>query len=226
MELQLTSDTSKNLFSILLLTEISYIHLGNSTNTLINIAEGTHPFCARLANAAKPMLLVGARTLERQDGTGILSACHTISNHSNVLNTADGWNGFNVLHHEGARVGALDIGISSYTNPDVTPKLVYILGADNIKTEDIPEDAFVIYQGSHGDEGSYFADLILPGAAYTEKNGTYVNTEGRVQQARLVIQPPGLAQEDWKIIRALSEETGIVLNYDNIEEVNLTKPIL
>lgn len=200
---------------------ISYIHLGNSTKTLLDIAQGSHPFCARLANADKPMLIVGARTLERQDGAGILSACHTIANHSNVLDSASGWNGFNVLHHEAARVGALDVGISSYVNPDVHPKLVYILGADNIKTEDIPEDAFVIYQGSHGDEGAYFADLILPGATYTEKNGTYVNTEGRVQQGRLVIPPPGFAQEDWKIIRALSEETGIMLNYDNIEEVNL-----
>jgi NADH dehydrogenase (ubiquinone) Fe-S protein 1 len=175
------------------LTLISYIHLGNSTKTLLDIAQGSHPFCARLANAKKPMLLVGARTLERQDGAGVLSACHTIANNSNVLNIAEKWNGFNVLHHEGSRVGALDIGISSYANSNVTPKLVFILGADNIKTEDIPKDAFVIYQGSHGDEGSYFADLILPGSAYTEKNGTYVNTEGRVQQGRLVIPPPGLA---------------------------------
>lgn len=198
---------------------LSYIHLGNSTKTLLEIAEGRHPFCARLANAKKPMLVVGARTLERQDGTGILSACHTISLHSNILNPSAKWNGFNVLHHEGSRVGALDVGISSYSSSDKPPKLVYILGADNIRTEDIPKDAFVIYQGSHGDEGSYFADLILPGCAYTEKNGTYVNTEGRVQQGRLVIPPPGLAQEDWRIIRALSEETGVVLNYDNIEEV-------
>ena len=172
------------------------------------------------------MLIVGSRTLERQDGTGILSACHSISLHSNILNPSANWNGFNVLHHEGSRVGALDVGISTYNTSDKPPKLVYILGADNIRTEDIPSDAFVIYQGSHGDEGSYFADLILPGCAYTEKNGTYVNTEGRVQQGRLVIPPPGLAQEDWKIIRALSEETGVVLNYDNIEEVTTSSFLL
>lgn len=99
------------------------------------------------------------------------------------------------------------------------PEIVYILGSDNLRTEDIPEDAFVIYQGSHGDEGAYFADLILPGATYTEKTATYVNTEGRVQIGRKVIQPPGQAKEDWTILRALSEECGVVLNYDNIEEL-------
>lgn len=166
------------------------------------------------------MLLLGARTLERKDGNGILNACHQISRSSPILNLDEGWNGFNILHHEGSRVGALDVGISSNVNPEHSPKLVYILGADNIRTEDIPEDAFVIYQGSHGDEGAYFADLILPGATYTEKSATYVNTEGRVQVTRLVVPPPGLAREDWTIIRALSEECGIVLNYDNHEEVS------
>ena len=124
-----------------------------------------------------------------------------------------------MLHHEASRVGALDVGISSNWSSDVQPKLVYILGADNIKTSDIPKDAFVIYQGSHGDEGAYFADSILPGAAYTEKSATYVNTEGRVQLSRLVVPPPGMAREDWQILRALSEECGVVLDFDNIEEV-------
>lgn len=83
------------------------------------------------------------------------------------------------------------------------------MGADNnIKPSDIPEDAFVVYIGTHGDEGAYYADVILPGAAYTEKNATFVNTEGRAQLTRLVVQPPGNAREDWKILRALSEEVG------------------
>lgn len=196
-----------------------YTHLGNTTSTLVEIAEGSHPFCARLSNAKLPMVLLGSRTLERPDGHGILSATKYLSNHSNIVNPAEGWNGFNILHSEGSRVGALDIGISSITDPNHKPKLVYILGADNIRTEDIPEDAFVIYQGTHGDEGAYFADIILPGAAYTEKSATFVNTEGRVQQSRLVVQPPGVAKEDWKIIRALSEECGQSLPYDNIEEM-------
>ena len=196
-----------------------YTHLGTTTRTLVEIAEGKNPFCARLMNAKLPMVIVGARSLEREDGQAILDAAKTISKNSSVLNESQGWNGFNVLHHEGSRVGALDVGISSTVTPGFKPKLVYILGADNIRTEDIPSDAFVIYQGTHGDEGAYFADLILPGAAYTEKTATFVNTEGRVQVSRLVVQPPGVAKEDWKIIRALSEECGQALPYDNHEEL-------
>lgn len=165
------------------------------------------------------MVILGSRALERKDGEGLLNAVKHISNNTPIVNQAEGWNGFNILHHEGSRVGALDIGISSNTDPNFKPKLVYILGADNIRTEDIPEDAFVIYQGTHGDEGAYFADIILPGAAYTEKSATFVNTEGRVQVSRLVVQPPGVAKEDWKVIRALSEECGQSLPYDNHEEV-------
>lgn len=139
------------------------------------------------------MMMVGSRTLQRTDGDGILSACHQIAKHSPILSEEQAWNGFNILHHESSRVGALDVGLSSYTQPDHKPKLVYILGADDLRTQDIPDDAFVIYQGTHGDEGAYYADLILPGAAYTEKTGTYVNTEGRVQIARKVVSPPGMA---------------------------------
>jgi NADH dehydrogenase (ubiquinone) Fe-S protein 1 len=90
-----------------------------------------------------------------------------------VLNASVGWNGFNVLHKEISRVGALDIGISPSPPENLKKsKFVYILGADNdIQPEDIPTDAFVVYQGTNGDEGAYYADIILPGAAYTEKDG-------------------------------------------------------
>ncbi len=91
-----------------------------------------------------------------------------------------GWNGFNVLHKESSKVGALDIGLASKSLQSKKPKVVYIVGCDSIRSEDIPQDAFVIYQGTHGDEGAYYADIILPAAAYTEKTGTYVSTEGRV----------------------------------------------
>ena len=123
-----------------------YLHLGNSTKTLLEIAEGKHPFCARLANAKFPMVIVGSKTLERPDGKGILEAVRTVVQNSPVLNKEAGWNGFNILHADGARVGALDVGISSNVNPNAKkPKFVFILGADNIRTEDIPEDAFVVY---------------------------------------------------------------------------------
>jgi NADH dehydrogenase (ubiquinone) Fe-S protein 1 len=197
-----------------------YMHLGNSTKTLLEIAEGRHPFCTKIANAKLPMIIVGSETLQRPDGKAVLEAVRTIAQNSPVINKEAGWNGFNILHKDAARVGALDIGIQSIPNPNAKkPKFVFILGADNIRTEDIPEDAFVVYLGTHGDNGAYFADIILPGAAYTEKTTTYVNTEGRVQNTKLAVPPPGQARTDWEIIRALSEEAGQTLPYDSIEEI-------
>jgi len=197
-----------------------YTHLGNSTQTLLDIAEGRHPFCAQLANAKLPMVLVGAKTLERPDGRAVLETLRTVAQNSPIINKEAGWNGFNILHSDAARVGALDIGINSIPNPNAKkPKIVFILGADNIRTEDIPEDAFVVYLGTHGDNGAYFADIVLPGAAYTEKTTTFVNTEGRVQMSKMVVPPPGQARNDWEVIRALSEEAGQSLPYDNIEEI-------
>jgi len=128
-----------------------------------------------------------------------------------------------------SRVGGLDLGlVPGAGGRDVAGILdgagkgevpvVYLLGADEIDTKKLGS-AFVIYQGHHGDAGANRADLILPGAAYTEKNGTYVNTEGRVQLGRLAVFPPGEAREDWKILRALSEKTGKALPYDNLGQV-------
>lgn len=141
-----------------------YLHLGTSVKTLLEIAEGRHPFCTRIANAKLPMILVGSETLQRPDGKAILNALHTIAENSPVISEKNGWNGFNILHKDAARVGALDVGVASnVTVAEKKPKFVFILGADNIRTSDIPADAFVVYLGTHGDEGAYFADLILPG---------------------------------------------------------------
>jgi NADH dehydrogenase (ubiquinone) Fe-S protein 1 len=143
------------------------------------------------------MIIVGANTLEREDGAEILNTLKTIANKGNVISSENSWNGFNILHKEVGRINALELGI----NPQAVSKkskLIFILGADNnLKPSDIPEDAFVVYLGTHGDEGAYYADVILPTAAYTEKNATWVNTEGRVQLGRLVVTSPGDAREDW-----------------------------
>lgn len=187
----------------------------------MDIAAGNHPFSERLKKTDLPMLLLGSRTLQRKDGEAILNACKTISRNSPIMNKQKHWNGFNILHHEASRCGALDVGVSTTTKKGFKPKVVFILGADDIRTSDIPEDAFVIYLGTHGDEGAYFADLILPGVTYTEKTATYVNTEGRVQLSRLAVSPPGLARNDWEVLRALSEECGVPLDYDSQEEVTI-----
>jgi NADH-quinone oxidoreductase subunit G len=141
----------------------------------------------------------------------------------------DGWNGFAVLHTAASRVGALDLGlVPGEGGRDVAGILagiaskeieaIYLLAADEIDMSKLGK-AFVIYQGHHGDAGANRADVILPGAAYTEKPGTYVNTEGRVQQGQRAVFPPGDAREDWAILRALSERLGKALPYDTLEQV-------
>jgi len=115
-----------------------------------------------------------------------------------------------------SRTAAYDIGFAPSASASSTePKFVYLLGADEFSPASIPRDAFVVYQGHHGDAGAQYADVVLPGAAYTEKAATWVNTEGRTQLGRTAVPPPGAAREDWKIIRALSEVVGETLPYDD-----------
>jgi len=141
----------------------------------------------------------------------------------------DDWNGFNVLHYAAARVGGLDLGfapgpggrdlggiLAGCKSGDV--EVLYMLGADEIDTSELV-GAFVIYQGHHGDRGARHADVVLPGAAYAEKDGTYVNTEGRVQLARRAVFPPGDAREDWQILRALSGALDQPLPFDTLGEL-------
>lgn len=196
----------------------NYSHLGNSLKTLQEIADGTHPFCERLAQAELPMIVVGNDTLSRTDGQAVQNLINEIAAKTNVINEAEGWNGVNILHTEASRVGALDLGIVPRQSMEGA-KVVVLLGADNFRHEDIPEDAYVIYMGTTGDEGVYYADLILPTASYLEKDGTYVNMDGRVQQTRAALTPPGFARDDWMVIRALSEELGTPLPYDSLDEL-------
>ncbi|RXN33468.1 NADH-ubiquinone oxidoreductase 75 kDa mitochondrial-like protein [Labeo rohita] len=202
----------------------SYDHLGESTQVLQEIAAGTHPFCKVLAQAKKPVVVVGSSTLQREDGAAIFKAVSTIAQNCRASSgVGDGWKVLNVLHRVASQVAALDMGYKPGVdairkNP---PKVLFLLGADAgcITRADLPKDSFIIYQGHHGDLGAVMADVILPGAAYTEKNGTYVNTEGRAQQTRVAVTAPGLAREDWKILRAISELAGVTLPYDTVDEV-------
>lgn len=130
------------------------------------------------------MVLVGQSTLERTDSESIMNLVYQLAQNTNIINKKEKWNGVNILHSEASRVGALDLGIIPKTKTSKKAKVVYILGQDNFRHEEIPEDAFVIYQGHTGDEGAYYADLILPGASYLEKSALFVNTDGRPQQTR------------------------------------------
>lgn len=198
-----------------------YDHIGTSTNALKEIAEGNHPVADKLKEAKLPMIIVSGHVLSREDGEAVLNNLKQIAQDTNVINVDEAWNGLNILHNEISKVGACDLGIQQYSGSDNMKgvKLVYLLGSDDFREEDIPEDAFVIYQGHTGDKGAHFADIVLPGASYLEKHATYVNTDGRVQIARKAAAPPALAREDWMILRALSEELGAPLPYDTIEEL-------
>lgn len=197
-----------------------YQHYGNTTQTLKEIAEGSHPVSEKLRSAQRPMVIVSSHALAREDGEAVLNTLKTISEDTNVINNEESWNGFNVLHNDVGTVGALDLGIQPYSGKDLKDaKLVYLLAADEFREEDIPEDAFVVYQGHNGDRGASYADLVLPGASYLEKHASYVNMDGRTQIGRKAVTAPALAREDWTILRALSEELGSPLPYDSVEEL-------
>lgn len=161
----------------------NYEHLGNTSKTLEQIAEGSHPFSHKIQSAERAMIIVSAAALERADGEAVLAAVNKLGENNSVINKADYWNGINVMHNEISKTGALDLGVTTNWNftKENKPKFVYLLGADNFREEDIPEDAFVVYQGHTGDEGAYYADLVIPSSSPIERQGSYVNFEGRVQ---------------------------------------------
>lgn len=193
--------------------------LGEGGRTLRVLAEGGHRFNEVLRAAKRPMLILGRGALTRPDGAAILAAAWKVAAENNMLQ-AD-WHGFNLLHQFGGQVAALDLGfVPPAGGAAVSPatEALWLLGAE-VDPAAIPAGAFVIYQGHHGEAVAARADVILPGAAYTEKDATWVNTEGRVQHGRLAVYPPGEAREDWKIIRAASELLGKRLPYDSLDAV-------
>ncbi|MEK9671641.1 MAG: NADH-quinone oxidoreductase subunit NuoG [Rhodospirillaceae bacterium] len=201
--------------------------LGPDAGLLADIASGRHPFAQVLKDAAKPMIVVGPGATARADGAAVLGLARQIAENYGAV--AGGWNGFNVLQRAASRVGGLDLGFVPGDGGLDTAgilagaksggiKVVYLLGADEVDMAPL-KNAFVIYQGHHGDAGAHAADVILPGAAYTEKNATYVNLEGRVQHGQLAVYPPGQAREDWKIVRALSGALGKGLPYNTLADV-------
>ncbi|WP_293806385.1 NADH-quinone oxidoreductase subunit NuoG [uncultured Bosea sp.] len=191
----------------------AYDYLGAGPETLADVVKSAQ------AAGGKPMVLVGQGALARADGEAVLSLAAKTAQALGAV--TEGWNGFGVIHTAAARVGALDLGFvpgeggldaAAMVKPGALDVL-FLLGVDEIE---VPEGAFVIYQGTHGDKGAHRADVILPGAAYTEKSGTYVNTEGRVQMGDRATFPPGDAREDWAILRALSATLGKTLPFDSL----------
>ena len=132
------------------------------------------------------MIIFGSNVFQRTDGLDLYKLALRMS--EQFINKEQKWNGFNILHKDIGNIGALELGVKLYNeNRNSNAKLVYLLNCDDFNTKDIPSDAFVIYQGTHGDKGAERANLICPGGTYVEKSGTYVSTEGRVDISRQVI---------------------------------------
>jgi len=202
--------------------DLTYKHtdIGRTADSFVaGILEGRHPFAQTLRDAERPAVIVGGHLL---GGVGQVDMQAALLHAAERLGLVkDGWNGLNVVHSSAAATGAMDLGYvpRGLTGLKSAPKVVYLLGADD-GVEAIPKDTFVVYQGHHGDAGALRADVVLPGAAYTEKAAVYVNTEGRVQETRAVVTMPEQAREDWHILRALSEYIpGARLPYDDIASV-------
>jgi NADH-quinone oxidoreductase subunit G len=203
-----------------------YNYLGAGPDSLKDLKAG-HPVFDAMANAKRPLIILGQGALARGDGGAVLNAVSAVAAALGAFK--DGWNGFNVLHTAASRVAGLDMGfLPSAGGKDVAGiiagaqsgdiKAVLLLGSDEIDTSKLGK-AHVIYIGSHGDNGAHRADVILPAAAYTEKSATYVNTEGRVQRTQRAVAPKGDAREDGAIIRALSAYVAKTLPYDTLAQL-------
>ncbi len=166
-------------------------------------------------NAERPMIIVGGAALKGGQGASLALA-------RKLGVVKQGWNGFNVLHFSAARMGGLMLGYAQEGGiADVAaakPKLLFLLGADEVDFSKFAK-SFKVYIGHHGDKGAAAADVVLPGASYAEKAGTYVNLEGRVQRGERAVFAPGDAREDWTILRALSEKLGHTLPFDSFDEL-------
>jgi NADH-quinone oxidoreductase subunit G len=200
----------------------NYEALGAGTDSLKGLADGKLKFLSVLKKAKRPMVIVGQGALARSDGAAILGLAAKIAGAVGAV--SGDWNGFGVLHTAAARVGGLDIGfVPGAGGKDVAGMLgamdvMFLLGADEFDMDKLGK-AFIVYIGSHGDAGAHRADVILPGATYAEKSGTYVNTEGRVQMTNRAGFAPGEGKEDWAILRALSDVLGHKLPFDSLQQL-------
>ena len=209
LEVALVGETFESTFE--------FEHLGADFASLKKALSG--PWGRKLQAAKRPMIVVGSSAVEHPDAKSIFEIVGAFVDRNAANFLTPDWQGYNVLQRAASRAGAYEVGftVPSPAVAATVPKMIWLLGADEITESDIPKNAFVVYQGHHGDKGAQLADVILPGAAYTEKHATYVNTEGRVQLTRAATSLPGAARDDWKIIRAASEYLGVPLPYDDIE---------
>ncbi|KAH8112828.1 NADH-quinone oxidoreductase [Phellopilus nigrolimitatus] len=195
-------------------TTYGYDYMGADSKALMDFVAGRGPFVGKFKAAKKPLIIVGSAIAEHADGAAVFNALakYVEANRSKLLNPQ--WNGLSILQRAASRPAAYDVGfVPSKKASATTPKFIYLLNADEVDPKSIPKDAFVVYQGHHGDLGAQLADVCLPGAAYTEKSTVWVNAEGRSQVGRAAVPPPGASREDWN---AISEAVGNPLPYDDV----------
>ena len=204
-----------------------YIDLGSDPSVINNIISGDHEVAKKIQNSKFPMVIVGRSAVCRSDSLAIIYKLRELAEKFNMIR--DDWNGYNFLNSVASRVGALDLGFvpnkDGYDFKEILENsrngnldLIYLLGADEFKINEL-SNSFIIYQGHHGDLGASKADVILPGAAFSEKDSTYVNLEGRVQRATKATFPPNDAREDWTILRALSDVINMSLPFNNLNQL-------
>ena len=204
------------------------LNLGSNISALEEIITGKSPYCKILKSSKNPIIIIGGNILNQEGGGDVLSLASEIAQKYKIVR--DDFNGFNILHDNSAIVGALDIGfvakdqsinrgkiIEGCKNNKI--KALYLLGDDSINPKSLSSDCFIIYQGFHGEVGAAIADVILPSAAYTEKNAIYVNTEGRPQETTRAVFPLGDAKEDWQIILELAKYFDVKLGFENQDEL-------
>ena len=198
-----------------------YEQLGVGADTLKDLISGKNKFARKLKQAKKPLIVIGQGALNRSDSETIVGLTAQLAGSIGAI--AKDWNGYSILHTAASAVGGLDLGFvpdNGGKSTDAMMKdadVLFVHGADEINMSAVK--GFMVYIGSHGDAGAHRADVILPGSAYTEKSGTYVNTEGRVQMTNRAAFAPGLAKEDWAIFRALSGHLGVTLGFDSLSEL-------
>ena len=202
-----------------------YQNIGSNTSVIREIESGAHEICGKIKKSKKPIVIIGESALRGETGQYVFETLKSFLSNNNFIRKD--WNALNILTQQASRVGAIDLGFYSITEKENFSffnkldnydfKFIYLLGADNINFA--KKDKFVVYQGSHGDKGAEIADIILPGAAYTEKNGLFINLEGKLQNAYKASYPPGDAREDWIIFKDLANMIKKPLEYNNVNQL-------
>jgi len=205
-----------------------YRMIGSSTLLIREIISGSHEISNKIKKAKKPIVIIGDSALYGKSGKYVFETLKNFLYQNNFIRKD--WNALNILTQQASRVGAIDLDVYSINKTENFSffnkldkdelKFIYLLAADNINFE--KRDKFIVYQGSHGDKGAEIADIILPGAAYTEKNGLFINLEGKLQSAYKASYPPGDAREDWVIFKDIANMMKKSLGYDNVKDLRLT----